>query len=716
MELASIPGGIPMTAQQLAERLGNGRKVGARYLVHCPVHDDHNPSLELKDGDKGVVMICRVGCNQDRVVDLVCTQAGITRADLFYEPQCTQDALHIVETYDYVDAQGTLRFQSVRSEPKAFRQRRPDGYGGWLWNLDNVELVLYRLSEVLEAVKAGRTIYIPEGEKDVETLRTLGLTGTCNAMGAGKWRDAYNVALQGAHVVLLPDNDTPGRNHAQQVAQALYGVAASIKLLELSGLPEKGDVSDWVAAGGTREQLEARVTATPTWTPSAPAKAGLTLTALCDLLREPEDTVEWVVEGLLPASGFSLLVAKPKVGKSTLARNLARAIAQGQDFLGRKTQQGVVIYLALEEKRSEVRKHFQSMGVTGEEKIYVHAASAPVDALQQLRMLAEEKKPVLIIIDPLFRFARVKDGNDYIQVTQALEPLLALARETRAHVLCVHHAAKGERDGGDSILGSTALFATVDTALFMKHTEQYRTIQSRQRYGEDLEEAVLHFETTTRTVTLGGSREQAEINRMQQAILACLEQQEQDQERGHALTEAKLSEEVEGKTAHKRTALRELVHAKDVERLGRGGKGDPYRYAVKNSRFRVPTLDGEHGNKHPKMTPDPHQSSSDACSQDSVNAAKHGNKDPDAGTSMHATEALMGSMPHNTCSHVPDISMEQGNKNPKTASDPRQYEENPCSQDFAHGNHRGNNHAAPGTRIDLTPMAASATPGWRVEV
>ena len=119
-----------------------------------------------------------------------------------------------------------------------------------------------------------------------------------------------------------------------------------------------------------------------------------------------------------------MLVAKPKAGKSTLARNLALAIAQGKKFLDNATQQGTVIYLALEEKRSEVKKHFREMGATGEENIYIFAASAPVDALQQIRLEAEEKKPVLIIIDPLFRLTRVKDGNDYAQVTTAaLEPL-----------------------------------------------------------------------------------------------------------------------------------------------------------------------------------------------------------------------------------------------------------------------------------------------------
>jgi hypothetical protein len=250
--------------------------------------------------------------------------------------------------------------------------------------------------------------------------------------------------------------------------------------------------------------------------------------------------------------------------------------------------------------------------------------------------------------------------------------------------------------------------------LILKCTDRYRTIHSIQRYGEALEETVLRFDATTRMVTLGESREQEEVNRLQQAILASLQGQEQDQDHGHALTEAELDAAVEGKTTYKRTALRELVRSGAVLRLGKGARGTPYQYAIKDSRFRVPDRDVEQGNKNPAMTSHPQPSSSDACSQDGVSAANHGNTYPDAGTTMHVTESLTDSMPHNTCSHVPDISMEQENKNPRTVSDPRHYEENACSHNYGRIASHGNTHAESGTSVDLT--STSATPGWRVEV
>ena len=238
-----------------------------------------------------------------------------------------------------------------------------------------------------------------------------------------------------------------------------------------------------------------------------------------------------------------------------------------------------MIYLALEEKRSEVKRHFQDMGATGNEEIYIFAAAAPVDALEQVRAATEEKQPALIIIDPLFRFTRVKDGNDYVQVTQALEPLLTLARETGAHVLCVHHAGKGERDGGDSILGSTAIFAAVDTALIMKRSERYRTLSSTQRYGEDLPESVLRFDAETRTITLGATKEQEEEQRIAEAIIEFL------QAKQTAVEERDIDAEVEGRRAIKKRALRLLVEENKVLREGEGKRGSPYQYGLEKSWF-----------------------------------------------------------------------------------------------------------------------------------
>jgi hypothetical protein len=170
----------------------------------------------------------------------------------------------IVARYNYHDAAGNLVLQVCRTEPKSFFQRHPDGAGGWINNLKGVELVPYRLPELKQAA----LVFVVEGEKDVDRLRALGLTATCNAQGAGKWKKAYNQYLKSKAVVILTDADDPGRAHGQEVARNLHNVAAIIKVIELPGLPPKGDVSDWLDAGGTLEQLRALVQAAPEWDPA----------------------------------------------------------------------------------------------------------------------------------------------------------------------------------------------------------------------------------------------------------------------------------------------------------------------------------------------------------------------------------------------------------------------------------------------------------------
>ena len=136
-----------------------------------------------------------------------------------------------------------------------------------------MEKVLYRLPRVIAAVAAGEAIFVVEGEKAVHALKSFGLTATCSPGGAGKWRAEYSSCLRGADTILLPDNDEPGRKHVAQVGSYLSGVAARVRVLALPGLPEKGDVADWIANGGTAAALAELVAQTPDWTPSPKGQA-----------------------------------------------------------------------------------------------------------------------------------------------------------------------------------------------------------------------------------------------------------------------------------------------------------------------------------------------------------------------------------------------------------------------------------------------------------
>lgn len=250
-----------MDISDLLARLYGVRKTGQdRWQALCPAHDDHNPSLSITlDGDK-ILLKCFAGCS----VEQICSALGIEVKDLFLNAR--EPGWQVVARYDYHDADGKLLFQVERLEShtggqrrKKFRQRRPDGHGGWIYKLGDVKRVLYRLPEVL----AAEQVYVVEGEKDADNLARQGLVATTAPGGAKKWLPQYTEALAGKDVVILPDNDPPGREHAQLVARALDGRAKSVRVVELSGLPEKGDVSDWLAAGHTVEELRELVDRTP---------------------------------------------------------------------------------------------------------------------------------------------------------------------------------------------------------------------------------------------------------------------------------------------------------------------------------------------------------------------------------------------------------------------------------------------------------------------
>ena len=170
----------------------------------------------------------------------------------------------IVGTYPYHDEGGSLLYEVVRFEPKGFAQRRPDGKGGHVWGLNGTRRVLYRLPELINAAPH-TTIYIAEGEKDCDRLADLGLVSTTSG-AAGSWRPEFAEYFVGREVVVLPDSDGPGLDHADRVARSLHQVARRVRLVWLPG-PEKSDVSDWLDAGHSVEELLAIVARTPDYEP-----------------------------------------------------------------------------------------------------------------------------------------------------------------------------------------------------------------------------------------------------------------------------------------------------------------------------------------------------------------------------------------------------------------------------------------------------------------
>jgi len=571
-----------------------------QYTALCPGHHDTVPSLSLKEDDGKILVRCFAGCSLDQIL----VGLNLTTADLFLgdrEPKQTmrrkKEQRTLSATFSYTGTTGKEIYQIRRYRPKKFEVWHRAKDGEYVPGLGGVNPIPYRLPELTEWISQKRTVYVPEGEGKVDRLVSLGLAATTVPFGAGpgKWLPDYNRHFLGTDVVILADNDKIGQEFAEVKAESLYGIASSDKVLLLPNLPPKGDIIDWLDNGGTKEELERLASDAPEWKPpNGATQAHFRLTKLSDLLREPAEDITYIWDNTLIRGGLSILVAKPKVGKSTLARNLAVAVAKGEpSFLGRLiTISRPVVYLALEEKRSEVKRHFERMGTTDELPIFVHTGSAPEKAIDELRNAVMETQAVMAIVDPLQRLVRIPDLNDYSVVSLALEPLMQIARDTDCHLLLIHHATKGlTKESGDSILGSTAIFGSVDCALIMKRGESYRTIESIQRYGEDLPRTVLAFDVETGLTSSGGSLEDVEVAKCGEAILELLVD--------HEMVEAEIKEEI---TDHKggivSKSLRLLCREGEIQRQGSGKKGDPYRYTrvSKNTRdsgdryIEIPTI------------------------------------------------------------------------------------------------------------------------------
>jgi DNA primase len=247
-----------MDARSITLALG-GRWRGKRGEACCPSHDDKIPSLSIRDGDVAPLFKCHAGCTSREVFDKLRELGILNGATYAANGHALRPKATIVASYPYQDENGNVLFVVERLRPKAFRQKRPDGNGGWIWKLSDTRRVPYRLPELIESVALDHPVFVAEGEKAVEALVGIGVTATCSPHGAGKWRPSYSHYLKDARVVILPDNDEQGELHAKDVARSLMGIARKIRIVRLP-VPAKSDPYDWIKGGGTAETLWRLVT------------------------------------------------------------------------------------------------------------------------------------------------------------------------------------------------------------------------------------------------------------------------------------------------------------------------------------------------------------------------------------------------------------------------------------------------------------------------
>ncbi|MGE3809059.1 MAG: AAA family ATPase [Gemmataceae bacterium] len=484
--------------------LPDAKKSGAGWSACCPAHDDRQPSLSIAEGEDGRVLLkCHAGCS----LEAICEAMGLEPTDLFVASTSTvlpagrekqeyrgqangqegNGKPQIVATYDYWDERGELLFQVVRYDPKDFRQRRPKPGGGWVWSVKGARVVPYRLPELL--ARPDEPVFVVEGEKDVDNLARIGVLATCNAGGAGKWTAEHAAFLAGRRVNATRDNDDSGLRHIEQVAHSLHGHAEWVRIVDLPGLPAKGDVSDWIAAGGTKEELMPLAESSPIWAP-ATSESGPVLTCLADVEPRP---ISWLWPQRIPMGRISLLVGRPGEGKSFLTTDMAARVTTGTPWPdGSECPQGSVILISAEDDPGDTirprldahyadlrRVHLLSAVVRfdSEGRYERMVTLADLDAIEAaLERLPDCK---LIIVDPVGSFLGGRtDAHRDNEVRAVLAPIAKLAEKRGPAVLVVAHRRKSPgRIADDLALGSRA-FTGIARAVW--HLTRDRDDRSRR--------------------------------------------------------------------------------------------------------------------------------------------------------------------------------------------------------------------------------------------
>jgi AAA domain len=426
----------------------------------------------------------------------------------------------IEQIYPYLDEAGALLFEVVRFHPKDFRQRAPDGRGGYTWSVKGVRQVPYRLPELAEAIANDHAVFVVEGEKDADNLWALGIPATCNAGGAGKWRPELNGHFAGANVVIIPDNDPPkkhpqtgeimrhpngrqilpGQDHAAQVADALSGIAARVRVLNLAcfwtSMPQKADVSDWLRNGGNAITLHELAEHVPDWmvgdviavpiVPQFPLKPFEAIT----VSLEPN----YRIKGVFPRIGLAVVWGPPKCGKSFWTFDAIMHVALGWPYRGLRVQQGTVVYCALEggagfASRVEAWRKRHLTDYTGGQ-IPFYLLDIPLDLVANQKQLVESiqvqlaQSPAIIVIDTLNR-ALVGDENK----SDDMAKLIRAADLLRVHfgclVILVHHCGIA----GNRPRGHTSLAAADDVQIAITRDES-GNISAKLEWMKDADTAV----------------------------------------------------------------------------------------------------------------------------------------------------------------------------------------------------------------------------------
>jgi RecA-family ATPase len=523
-----------LSLREIAAAMG-GEVSGKQVLAPGPGHSAGDRSLSIKINDAGDDIVVCSFASDDALAckDFVRSKLGLPEwqprrrslgngysaadeignilgpksAPAEEEPQTdTSDSAEprLIATYDYTDANGTLVYQVLRFQPKRFQQRRPDGHGGWIYAkvFEGVERVPYRLRELVAGLECDSTteIFITEGERDCDNVCNLGMVATCAA--GNVWTTTMAAVLVGRDIVICEDNDKAGREKAIKAAQALHGVAKSIRICRFTDFPEHGDVTDWIELDPVNNNADAlieRARAEPLWRPptedtEAPKNDEPPPLQFVDISSWRVDQGvperEWGVRDLFPRRNVCLLSGEGAAGKTLLALQLGVAHMLGRDWLGRLPEPGAFLYFGAEDETDEIHrrltdilKHYGSdfSDLAGDFHFLSYAGKDAVlgcaerDGLvkatplfTQILKASITIKPVLIVLDTSADIAAISE-NDRAQVRQFVGLLRGLAMSSNSYVLVNTHPSLTGINTGTGLSGSTGWHNSVRARAYLTH-------------------------------------------------------------------------------------------------------------------------------------------------------------------------------------------------------------------------------------------------------
>ena len=511
-----------MNLIDLLPHLKKHKPSGSGYVAICPCHPDKDPSLSVGEKDGKLLAHCfACGAGLPEVLDAL----GLTRE----APADKPSGPVLVAEYFYGDQLKKCKYRKADGSKYCLWYHREGDE--WRKGRNGIDPGLYCNSNL----SAASVVYIVEGEKDVETLVQHGLTAVSLPDGANsKWCAAYEEELSGKDIIILPDNDKPGKQYAQLCATKLEGKATRIRLVDLSApwpeIPDHGDISDMVFHLGTEnamQKLSEQVAVTPNWqSAESSSKPRFKTISAVELMATEYPPRPFLVEELLPA-GTTVLCAPSKFGKSWMAMDLCLSIASGQAFLGHATHPCGVFYLAFEDTehrlQSRLNTLLQKQAVPplfwfSTEVIPLN--NGLLDALEEHLQRHPETK--LIVIDTLQKirgiasFKETQYGNDYRELGQ----LKQFADQHGISFIFVHHTRKGQdtSDPYNMVSGTTGIMGAADTTWVITKVNRADRDATLHIIGRDIAQdaSTIRFDRTTcrwQMIGTAGATLDAELRR-----------------------------------------------------------------------------------------------------------------------------------------------------------------------------------------------------------